>query len=104
MASYYKAPTKKQVAAFQAEAHELLSTLAKVAAVGTDEYSEYHLQTTAGALSIMVYDDWLACRFDNVALANEQVTAGYLNRCSGKWNWHGLDTIPAFKRALCEIL
>ena len=95
----YKAPTKKQVAAFKATAHEYLSTLA--AAVDT---VDYNILTTAGVLKITVYDDWLACRFDNVALAKEQVRAGNLNKWSGKWNWHGLDTIPAFKQALSGML
>ena len=99
--SRYKAPTKKQVAAFKTSAHEYLSTLAT--AVDTDDYI---IQTTAGALKITVYEDWLACRFDNVALAKApgQVVFENLNKWSGKWNWHGLDTIPAFKRALCGIL
>lgn len=97
----YKAPTKKQVVAFKAAANKFLSTLAT--ASDTDEYN---IPTTAGPLKITVYDDWLACRFDNVILAKApgQVVAGNLNIWSGKWNWHGMDTIPAFKKALVGIL
>ncbi len=48
----------------------------------------WQLDTRAGLLEIQPYDDWIACRFDDVDQAKAQVSSGYLNRYSGKWNWH----------------
>jgi len=56
---------------------------------------QFALDTQAGVLEISVYDDncypWVACVFDDVMRAKEIVRTGCLNRCSGKWNWHGSD-------------
>jgi hypothetical protein len=48
----------------------------------------YQLDTIGGLLDIKPYADWVACRFDDVERANEQIHCGQLNRYSGKWNWH----------------
>ncbi len=51
----------------------------------------WQLDTIAGLLDIRPYDDWIACRFDDVERAKAQVSSGCLNRYSGKWNWHFVD-------------
>ena len=58
--------------------------------LGAREGGTYGLQydTAAGLLEIHPYDDWIACRFDDVERAKAQVSSGYLNRYSGKWNWN----------------
>jgi len=48
----------------------------------------WQLDTIGGLLDIKPYEDWVACRFDDVERANEQIHFGQLNRYSGKWNWH----------------
>ncbi len=48
----------------------------------------WQLDTSAGLLDIHPYDDWIACRFKDVKRAQAQVSTGYLNHYSGKWNWH----------------
>jgi len=46
----------------------------------------YVLDTIIGELWITVYDDWIACRWDNVDKAR---AAGLgCNPYSGKWNFH----------------
>jgi hypothetical protein len=48
----------------------------------------WQLDTVAGILNITPYDNWVACRFDEVQRANQTIGFGTLNRYSGKWNWH----------------
>lgn len=48
------------------------------------------LPTILGKLSISVYDDWLACRFEDIDRAVRHFGEGgrgLLNPNSGKWNW-----------------
>lgn len=53
------------------------------------EYSyPWQLQSVAGVLRLHPYDNWLACRFEDVAAAKALVGHGQLNPYSGKWNWH----------------
>jgi hypothetical protein len=52
----------------------------------------YELQTSAGVLSISPSDNWIACRFADVARAKaakiaEQSFFASLNPFSGKWNF-----------------
>jgi hypothetical protein len=96
----YEPPTKKQAAAFSKDARAFLDSLARVA---QEDPPKYDVATMAGRLHITIYDDWLACRFDDVQSAVVQVRNGVLNPYSGKWNWHGLDVVPDFKRAMCAI-
>ena len=58
--------------------------------IGAREAGPYgwQLDTIGGLLDIKPYEDWIACRFDDVERANEQIRFGQLNRYSGKWNWH----------------
>ncbi len=48
----------------------------------------WQLDTCAGLLEIHPYEDWIACRFDDVELAKAKVSSGDLNCYSGKWNWN----------------
>jgi hypothetical protein len=62
------------------------------------------LRTRAGSLWCKPYDNWLACRFDDVARARATVGHGCLNPFSGKWNWHFDKTSPADVQFLREQL
>lgn len=47
------------------------------------------ISTKAGPLAVNIYDDWLACRFeDDMEKVKEIVLDNRLNKFSGKWNWH----------------
>ena len=48
----------------------------------------WQLDTRAGLLQLKPYEDWVACRFEDVARANMEIHYGQLNPYSGKWNWH----------------
>ena len=108
----YKLPTKKQAAAYFAAACEILDKCCSFAKYPAKGEAEYKINTVAGSLRVTVYDDWLACRFDNVAAAKAALPeyAGLgqryarLNPFSGKWNWHGADALPAFDAALQKII
>lgn len=81
-------------AAFQAAAREFLQEVGAVAVSG--RYSsgfECKLQTRAGRLRITLYDDWLACIFDDDVGEAKRILWGSdpnrtLNPYSGKWNHH----------------
>jgi len=53
----------------------------------TNNNDGYILHTPIGKLSIHIYENWIACRFDDVHAATV-FTKGVSNRFSGKWNWH----------------
>lgn len=55
------------------------------------DWYELEIDTVAGMLQITPKDNWVACRFENVALAKKLVVHGVLNRYSGKWNFHFID-------------
>lgn len=65
----------------------LVEMLVRIGAQPSDFY-DLVLETRAGPLRLAAYDDWLAARFDSPDRAGEVVSAGSLNRFSGKWNWH----------------
>lgn len=52
------------------------------------EHDPWQLHTLAGVLRLQPYDNWLACRFDDVEAAKQHAYFGHLNPYSGKWNWH----------------
>jgi len=59
----------------------------------------YEIHTLGGRLRILLMDDWLACRFDDVEKAAKlfgitTIQQGRLNPYSGKWNWHWFDGVP----------
>jgi hypothetical protein len=72
----------------------------------------YAVETIAGTLRVTIYEDWLACLFDDVAKARELVPRGdgRLNVFSGKWNWHFIldqrieDCVTAFWQGLRPLL
>lgn len=53
---------------------------------------DYELDTPAGLLHLTPYENWLACRFDDVAFGRAfTATCGHsCNPYSGKWNHHFL--------------
>lgn len=61
-----------------------------------DSIKTFELLTEVGKLSVTVYDDWLACRFDEPKRAKElsligpgaRLNQSRLNPFSGKWNFH----------------
>jgi hypothetical protein len=59
--------------------------------VGAVPYEDgLHLATRLGPLHIWVYDDWIACRFDDAetAYAYTKGSCNESNRHNGKWNWY----------------
>jgi hypothetical protein len=98
----HKAPTKKQVEVFIKTATDCLE---RIGSAVPEEARSYVVTTRGGPLLVHIYDDWLACRFDDVALA-KKVFGKQLqfNQYSGKWNWHGLDVVPAFERQVMDYL
>ncbi len=58
--------------------------------LGASEGGPYGWQvaTRAGLLDGRPYEDWIACRFADVARARAIAPCGSLNPFSGKWNWH----------------
>lgn len=58
---------------------------------------EYKIDTVVGALFVHIYDNWVHCRFENVAAARKNLKISHirLNQFSGKWNWHHFDVNPA---------
>lgn len=95
--------TKQQAAQFRKEAEAMLARLGAVL-VDPDRMYPYSLQTYAGELRISIDDDSLMCRFEDVEKAKEERYSRLyglddrLNPFSGKWNWHGLDCLPAFEQ------
>jgi hypothetical protein len=53
-------------------------------------FYEYELDTPAGLLHISIYEDWVACRFDDVArgTAFSEKCGHSCNPHTGKWNFH----------------
>jgi len=97
-------PTRKSVDfEFQSACQRMLVRL------GATQGGRYDmvLPTVAGPMYCTVYDDWLACMFDDVARAKQVVTSGRLNPFSGKWNWHYTKPGPAelvsLYRQLCTV-
>lgn len=94
--------TKQQAALFRKEAEATLARLGAVL-VDPERWYPYSLQTHAGELRISIDGDSLMCRFEDVPKAKEELYSSLyglddrLNPFSGKWNWHGLDCLPAFE-------
>ncbi|WP_425953191.1 hypothetical protein [Ralstonia pseudosolanacearum] len=103
----YKFPTKKQAAAFKKQVLEVFERLG-VKLVDNGAMYPYAVETVAGTLQMAVQDDWIACRFNDVALAKKHVYSGplaRLNPFSGKWNWDGAMTcLEQFERETQMLL
>jgi len=100
----YKEPTKKQSAAFCKDALKILEPLGARQQEDAYDVPHFLIETKAGQLSVRIYNDWLACRFDDVARAKNTVPSGSLNPFSGKWNWMGLGVLPDFERAISQMV
>jgi hypothetical protein len=74
--------------------------------------NKFSLDTICGELHIIVYDGWIACRFQDVDLAKRKLPVDLqanLNRFSGKWNFHFFRWTPQdaardFEHAISRIL
>lgn len=70
----------------------------RLVAVPCDGNPEFKTETIIGPLHVRPMDDWLACRFIDVAAAAKHfnvtaISEHRLNPYSGKWNWHWFDHI-----------
>ena len=86
----YRLPTKKQAERFHKYAVDRLTRLGFQPLADSD--GAFVLDTPLGTLRATPYDDWIACRFEDVARAKQHLAHGHadrLNPHSGKWNWHG---------------
>jgi len=62
-----------------------------IESVGAVQHNDgYVLKTPIGPLHIWIFDNWIACRFEDVCAATV-FTKRISNRFSGKWNWHYYD-------------
>lgn len=99
-------PTRKRAPVFNFAA----AVTQAIKELGAREGGAYGLQldTRAGLLELSPYEDWVACRFEDVARANVEIHHGQLNPYSGKWNWHfdNLDAadVEHFKRQVSSIV
>ena len=70
---------------FKAEIGRRLEALG---AIGSRDCGyDYAVATVAGNLYVTVYDDWIACRFEEPERA-KAISDTRLNPYSGKWNHH----------------
>jgi hypothetical protein len=79
-------PTRKRAPVFNFAA----AVTQAMKELGAREGSAYgwQIDTRAGLLQLSPYEDWVACRFEDVARANVEIRHGQLNPHSGKWNWY----------------
>jgi hypothetical protein len=79
-------PTRKRAPVFNFAA----AVTQAIKELGAREGSAYgwQIDTRAGLLQLSPYEDWVACRFEDVARANVEIRHGQLNPHSGKWNWY----------------
>ena len=58
----------------------------------TSRFYAFEIETKAGTLFVSPYEDWIACRFENVEEAKRLLgNSARLNPYSGKWNFHYSD-------------
>jgi hypothetical protein len=87
--------TKKLIAAQEKfTANVVAYIVGKGATPGRHE--EYELATNIGVLKITPYDNWIACRFDDVEAAQLFCAC---NKYSGKWNFHYSDDVATLSTA-----
>ncbi len=86
-------PTAKQLEKAQEIFKAAVTTYLDSIGARPSTFYNLELDTPAGLLRLSVYDDWVATRFDNVALGKAfTATCGRpCNPFSGKWNWHYFD-------------
>ena len=73
---------------FKAEIGRRLEAVGATRNRDCDYAHEYAVATVAGNLYVTIYDDWIACRFDEPERAKAAVSDPRLNPYSGKWNHH----------------
>jgi hypothetical protein len=71
----------KAQAFFQRNVQEFLESVGAV-----KDNDGFILNTPIGQLNIHIYENWIACRFENQYAATV-FTKGASNPYSGKWNW-----------------
>ena len=72
---------------FKAEVGRRLETWGRPATAIAKHTHEYAVATVAGNLYVTIYDDWIACRFEEPERA-KAISDTRLNPYSGKWNHH----------------
>ena len=72
---------------FKAEIGRRLEGLGATKNRDCDHACEYAVATVAGKLYVTIYEDWIACRFEEPERANATGDTR-LNPYSGKWNHH----------------
>ncbi len=72
---------------FKSEIDRRLAELGAIRNGDCGHAYEYAVATVAGNLYVTVYDDWIACRFEEPARA-KAISDTRLNPYSGKWNHH----------------
>ena len=77
---------------------EMGRRLADLGATRNQGGYEYAVATVAGNLYVTVYDDWIACRFEEPERA-KAISDTRLNPYSGKWNHHYDDAEFKSRRA-----
>jgi hypothetical protein len=63
------------------------------------------IETRAGRLLVWPGEDWIACRFEDVARANEVIGRELrLNEFTGEWCWFGgAEMLPFFEGAIARL-
>ena len=74
---------------------EAVTKLLESLGVRPGRFCDYELDTPAGLLQISVHSNWVATRFDDVALgrAFTESCGRCCNPCSGKWNFHYFESL-----------
>jgi hypothetical protein len=72
----------KAQAFFRHNVHEFIESVGAL-----KQADGFMLNTPIGLLNIWIFENWIACRFDDVEAATV-FSRGVSNRFSGKWNWH----------------
>ena len=96
-------PKAKRLAKAQEQFRAIITGYIVSNGARPDSFYDYVLDTPAGPLNITVYGDWIASRFDNVALGGAFTgTCGRpCNPYSGKWNFHY--TTESLETALADF-
>lgn len=90
MARPYRPATKAFAAAFIKAGEAALRELG-AEPVDDPSFSAWRIDTIGGELRVTVFEDWIACRFEEPASALPHFPQGAINRHSGKWNHHWWD-------------
>lgn len=92
-----KKPTKKQLAEFEKSAIEVITRHGGERIANWNGHPTFTIPTLAGTLTAhVIADSWpfIACRFSDSAAGHR--ATGDSNPYSGKWNFHGIDSLTTF--------